>query len=101
MTIERESNHESFLINSSFWLITNGQSMPEGTAVPGGLTQAEIVQAIRQGATIRTLRAPIEPYGFLSLDTCKLDVGDPSHRVRSDFRSAENSEILSPQLICP
>jgi hypothetical protein len=25
----------------------NGQSMPEGTAVPGGLTQAEIDQAIR------------------------------------------------------
>jgi hypothetical protein len=69
LTIERESNPESFLINSSFWLIANGQSMLEGTAVPGGLTQAEIDQAIRQGATIRALRAGTEPYGFLHPDT--------------------------------
>ncbi|HEY9502423.1 MAG TPA: hypothetical protein VIR01_12400, partial [Pyrinomonadaceae bacterium] len=52
----------------SFWLIANGQSIPEGTAVPGGLTQAEIDQAIQQGATIRALRAA-QPYGFLNPDT--------------------------------
>jgi hypothetical protein len=46
LTIERESNHDHFN-KQQFLADPNGQSMPEGTAVPGGLTQAEIDQAIR------------------------------------------------------